>query len=218
VAARPLRPATDRSLGEPLPHQPANRPQAHPQAPTEAGFARALLSARAHAGLSAISRRYPSLEARYPCVTHPSATSCRFRKSGRTFDLHVLGTPPAFILSQDQTRHPCDVSAHTTLSCGFVMVECDPGQADMSRPHALGCSQLFAPPPNRGRASKLTGTAVSRKYTILTVTVLLSTLQLSRCHQKQVLLASYCLLETDTERQEPHSSESRIIQSWVRCF
>src|SRR5216684_7705966 len=24
----------------------------------------------------------------------------------RTFDLHVLGTPPAFILSQDQTRHP----------------------------------------------------------------------------------------------------------------
>jgi hypothetical protein len=27
-------------------------------------------------------------------------------KSERTFDLHVLGTPPAFILSQDQTRHP----------------------------------------------------------------------------------------------------------------
>ncbi len=24
----------------------------------------------------------------------------------RAFDLHVLGTPPAFILSQDQTRHP----------------------------------------------------------------------------------------------------------------
>ena len=26
-------------------------------------------------------------------------------KQERTFDLHVLGTPPAFILSQDQTRH-----------------------------------------------------------------------------------------------------------------
>ena len=40
----------------------------------------------------------------HPCVTHPSATpSCR---SKRAFDLHVLGTPPAFILSQDQTRHP----------------------------------------------------------------------------------------------------------------
>jgi hypothetical protein len=33
VAAHPLRPATDRSLGEPLPHQPANRTQAHPLAP-----------------------------------------------------------------------------------------------------------------------------------------------------------------------------------------
>src|SRR5579871_1449641 len=26
-------------------------------------------------------------------------------KKERTFDLHVLGTPPAFILSQDQIRH-----------------------------------------------------------------------------------------------------------------
>src|SRR5579862_5790492 len=29
----------------------------------------------------------------------------------RTFDLHVLGTPPAFILSQDQTRHPISMSS-----------------------------------------------------------------------------------------------------------
>src|SRR5207237_8558117 len=28
------------------------------------------------------------------------------RVAARTFDLHVLGTPPAFILRQDQTRHP----------------------------------------------------------------------------------------------------------------
>ena len=27
------------------------------------------------------------------------------RVAERAFDLHVLGTPPAFILSQDQTRH-----------------------------------------------------------------------------------------------------------------
>ena len=26
-------------------------------------------------------------------------------KAGYSFDLHVLGTPPAFILSQDQTLH-----------------------------------------------------------------------------------------------------------------
>ena len=35
----------------------------------------------------------------YPRVTHPSAAL--FQR--RSLDLHVLGTPPAFILSQDQT-------------------------------------------------------------------------------------------------------------------
>ena len=46
----------------------------------------------------------------YPRITHPSATPCP--RKNRAFDLHVLGTPPAFILSQDQTRHPvlCIVS------------------------------------------------------------------------------------------------------------
>ena len=36
-------------------------------------------------------------------VTHPSATLPPRRIQGFPFDLHVLGTPPAFILSQDQT-------------------------------------------------------------------------------------------------------------------
>ena len=35
------------------------------------------------------------------CLTHPFATHHR----SDAFDLHVLGTPPAFILSQDQTLH-----------------------------------------------------------------------------------------------------------------
>jgi hypothetical protein len=38
----------------------------------------------------------------YLCITHPSATlltPC----GAFAFDLHVLGTPPAFTLSQDQT-------------------------------------------------------------------------------------------------------------------
>src|SRR5256885_8356422 len=39
VADHPLRPATDRRLGRPLPHQPANRPQALPLAPLRALFA-----------------------------------------------------------------------------------------------------------------------------------------------------------------------------------
>ncbi len=50
----------------------------------------------------------PHLRAGHPCLTHPSATPLPLllRGQARTFDLHVLGTPPAFILSQDQTRHP----------------------------------------------------------------------------------------------------------------
>jgi hypothetical protein len=35
----------------------------------------------------------------FPRVTHPSATDTR----RCPFDLHVLGLPPAFALSQDQT-------------------------------------------------------------------------------------------------------------------
>ena len=47
----------------------------------------------------------PQYEAGYPRVTHPSATMMKsIRKyQSSPFDLHVLGTPPAFILSQDQT-------------------------------------------------------------------------------------------------------------------
>ncbi len=64
VADRPLRPATDRRLGELLPHQPANRPRAHLPAPF-AELCLALVPERqAYAGLSAISRRYPSLKGR----------------------------------------------------------------------------------------------------------------------------------------------------------
>src|SRR5262249_44618595 len=36
---------------------------------------------------------------RFPRVTHPCATPLR----REAFDLHVLGMPPAFVLSQDQT-------------------------------------------------------------------------------------------------------------------
>ncbi len=37
-----------------------------------------------------------------PRVTHPDATLLR-AEALFAFDLHVLGTPPALILSQDQT-------------------------------------------------------------------------------------------------------------------
>ena len=82
VAVRPLRPATDRRLGRLLPHQPANRPQAHPQAPLARAksFARSVPAERTHAGLSAISRRYPSLGARSPMYYSPVRHSLFLRK------------------------------------------------------------------------------------------------------------------------------------------
>ena len=47
----------------------------------------------------------PVLEARYPCITHPFATKLAqvLPPKQAPSDLHALATPPAFVLSQDQT-------------------------------------------------------------------------------------------------------------------
>ena len=105
MADRPLRPATRRRLGGPLPHQQADRPRVPPEA--------VILSSQTHAGswghpvLAAVSRCYSGLRGRlltcYAPVRHLVFTGVA---TGWTpFDLHVLGTPPAFVLSQDQTLH-----------------------------------------------------------------------------------------------------------------
>ena len=61
-----------------------------------------------YAVLAAVSDCYPSLKGRlltrYSPVRHYVENSISEEISKTTpFDLHVLGTPPAFILSQDQT-------------------------------------------------------------------------------------------------------------------
>ena len=60
----------------------------------------------------------PLYEAGYLRVTHPFATNHR----NDSFHLHVLGMPPAFILSQDQTLFNFilhQVSVDTFLSLFF---------------------------------------------------------------------------------------------------
>ena len=47
----------------------------------------------------------PLSEAGCSRVTHPSATMLLKQAPITPFDLHVLGVPPAFVLSQDQTLH-----------------------------------------------------------------------------------------------------------------
>ena len=103
MTGHPLRPATRQSLGRPSPHQQADRPRAHP--PPEK-----TLSTNPHAKISEypvlapVSGRYPKEEGRlltcYSPVRH-SSNPTKARSSA--FDLHVLSTPPAFVLSQDQT-------------------------------------------------------------------------------------------------------------------
>ena len=66
----------------------------------------------------------------FPRVTHPSATSTR----RHSFDLHVLGLPPAFILSQDQTLK---LKAHR---CAILDVEpCTSSTISRSRTSSVLC-------------------------------------------------------------------------------
>ncbi|OGL34225.1 hypothetical protein A3F64_00725 [Candidatus Saccharibacteria bacterium RIFCSPHIGHO2_12_FULL_42_8] len=58
---------------------------------------------RPYAVLDTVSDAYPSLWGEFPRVTQPFAA--RVPRRALPLDLHVLGTPPAFILSQDQTLH-----------------------------------------------------------------------------------------------------------------
>ena len=106
MAVRPLRPATDRRLGEPLPHQQANRTQVPQQAPGPEGSP-ALITTRPRVGyyavLAFLSEGCPPLEGRSPTRYSPVCHSTCHPKVAFAFDLHVLGTPPALILSQDQT-------------------------------------------------------------------------------------------------------------------
>ena len=72
MSVRPLRPDTDRSLGEPLPHQLANRTRAPLQAP---GLLPALISPYlnegCHAVLALLSEGYPPLKGRSPTRYSP---------------------------------------------------------------------------------------------------------------------------------------------------
>ncbi len=103
MTGRPLRPVTDHRLGGLLPHQLANRTQAPPQVPP----LRAAFLFRVYAVLAKVSLGCPPLEGRFLRVPHPSAARHQLvlLLIMLPLDLHVLGVPPAFNLSHDQTLH-----------------------------------------------------------------------------------------------------------------
>ena len=103
MADRPLRPATDRSLGGPLPHQQANPPRAHHRPEAEATFSQ---PTRRSEGPSGINPSFPGLSRCRGQVTHVLLTRSPLSPGPKprfSLDLHVLSAPPAFVLSQDQT-------------------------------------------------------------------------------------------------------------------
>ena len=58
---------------------------------------------RAYAALAQVSPSYSPFQGRLPTCYSPVRRSTRGPKATFALDLHVSGTPPAFILSQDQT-------------------------------------------------------------------------------------------------------------------
>ena len=96
----------DRRLGGPLPHQLANPTRVH-LIPLEF-FTPSHAALCAYAVLAVISDCYPPVQGRLPTRYSPVRRFPLFPSSEESvksfsLDLHVLGTPPAFILSQDQT-------------------------------------------------------------------------------------------------------------------
>ena len=69
----------------------------------EADFDQEATASGPYPVLAALSRCYPGLEGRLSMYYSPVRRSTSPPKGSFALDLHVLGTPPAFILSQDQT-------------------------------------------------------------------------------------------------------------------
>src|SRR5207248_10634465 len=101
LADHPLRPATRRRLGRPLPHQQADRPQAHPEA-----IETFRAPPRPAASTSGISPPFDELfptSGQVAYVLLNRSPLGLLPKEQASLDLHTLGTPQAFVLSQDQT-------------------------------------------------------------------------------------------------------------------
>ena len=114
VGDRPLRSPSHRRLGGPSPRRLANGTHARPRPPE--GFRPRGMP---RTGRMAYHPAFPPAvrPSGVGCirVTHPSATLGP-PKGALPFDLHVLGLPPAFILSQDQTLR-CTIALYLSCLC-----------------------------------------------------------------------------------------------------
>ena len=104
MADHPLRPATRLCLGEPLPHQLADGPQTPPLAVGPCGSQPLPSSGEPPNAVCGISAPFETLSPAEGQIIYVLRT--RAPLSGVapfSCDLHVLGAPLTFALSQDQT-------------------------------------------------------------------------------------------------------------------
>ena len=114
VAGRPLRPATRHSLGGLLPRQLADRPRAHPGVIACAIFSVSETPPIATCGINLAFAKLSRASGQIAHVLRtlaPLNTHC-IATISIPFDLHVLSTPPAFVLSQNQTLRKESCSKH----------------------------------------------------------------------------------------------------------
>lgn len=110
VTDRPLRPVTRHCLGEPLPLQLTDRARTNPVAIAEATFTLA--------GPWGINPPFGGLSPSTGHVIHVLLTRAPLKINNintvySPCDLHVLNTPPAFVLSQNQTLRKNSVGVST---------------------------------------------------------------------------------------------------------
>ena len=84
--------------------------------------------------LSGISSSFPKLSQIQGQITHVLLTRAPLvgtPKGPLPFDLHVLGTPPAFVLSQDQTLQVNFIKALGEVSTALTVL--DPRKINLQR-------------------------------------------------------------------------------------
>ena len=145
VGDRPLRSPTHRRLGGPSPRQLSNGTHARPP-PRRRFPPQKMPLVERMADRPAFPPAVRPQGAGCIRVTHPSATLSTPRKARIPCDLHVLGLPPAFILSQDQTLRCIILVALCSYMSGCARLSspylCGPdpapaGQGRLCWPHAV---------------------------------------------------------------------------------
>ena len=171
MAGRPLRPATDRRLGRPLPYQLANPTSAHP---STRGLATPACPRRAYAVLANLSTGYSPSLGRFRSIAHPFAARQHVLLRLLPLDLHVLGTPPAFNLSQDQTLHLkisiIELNGSKKTHCWtFLVTRSSALKASTRVPTQITCKLLKSIPAAGARVSASLRSFQQRSVSLRTV-------------------------------------------------